>query len=797
MKTQNITRRSFIFYISIFVLMLFMESQRFSVFFERESSKIPQLNIVSEYVEKISNIQGIIFVNQTLDQIAKDFSQEYIIDSKRSINDQFMGFIEQYTQYDFSQLGKYANKLDSSDAHVVADANNLENIKLGQQDTNSELFSEKELANKKINNKIPLQETGKVTQANILQGSEDKTEKGGHLLDYSFIEAALLDKNMTVEVLARLNQNYQEKSVENDFSLGIVDFFLKRQNLGFYNPRNSSPAPTPMALREYESSLPDYGKKMKVLIVGDSMMMEGLGPTLHAALRKRSDLSVVREGRYSSGLSRPDFFNWPENMVKLIAKHNPNLVIVSMGANDTQDIVINKKRHFIDSDSWKRVYEIRTYGYLNLVAAEKRHVLWVSLPVMGIEPYFSRTKRISKIQAQVSSYFDNVNYINIEHLLTKNDRFVSFVKGKDNRSIRIRQKDHIHVSKEGGQILTNHLLPQVQESIENIRYDEVDKSPFPPVSGQANRVVLSSEFRKKATEYYIYIPRALEENKNILDSVDFSKQNSAKQNTVAQGSANKSAKKSFNNSAQGEKNNKLVSIPALIQTNMKTGDERFPVLYLLHGAYGNGQSWNEFMGKKLQKIADEKRVIIVAPSSEPFGWYLDSPLVAQNQIESYFVKELIPHIDMLYPTTKKRAIAGLSMGGHGAMLLGFKYPQVFSSVASASGVLDIRLHPEQWKMKDLLGNLDTNKQNWDKNSVAAHIAKKQVKKAPQQILIVTGTEDFLVLEDNRLANQLLEQHGFKYEYEEFPGAHDGKFWDAYIPGQLRKQADYLHNLTKN
>ncbi len=59
---------------------------------------------------------------------------------------------------------------------------------------------------------------------------------------------------------------------------------------------------TKSGIAGYAAHIPDYGKKKNVLLVGDSMMMEGLGPTLHARLRKRDNLTVHREGKYSSGL---------------------------------------------------------------------------------------------------------------------------------------------------------------------------------------------------------------------------------------------------------------------------------------------------------------------------------------------------------------------------------------------------------------------------------------------------------------------------------------------------------------
>lgn len=98
-------------------------------------------------------------------------------------------------------------------------------------------------------------------------------------------------------------------------------------------------------------------RKPLVLLVGDSMMMEGFGPVLQRTLRKRPDLEVVREGKYSTGLSRQDYFDWPAQLEKLVGKYNPDMVVICMGANDPQDIIDeNRKRHHADSESWKTIY---------------------------------------------------------------------------------------------------------------------------------------------------------------------------------------------------------------------------------------------------------------------------------------------------------------------------------------------------------------------------------------------------------------------------------------------------------
>lgn len=523
---------------------------------------------------------------------------------------------------------------------------------------------------------------------------------------------------------------------------------------------------TKSGIASYAAHIPDYGKKKNVLLVGDSMMMEGLGPTLHARLRKRDNLTVRREGKYSSGLSRPDFFNWFENLPPMLETYQPDLLVISLGANDTQDIVIDRKRYFIDTKPWEEIYLRRSKDFIALADDGKRRILWVSLPVMGKEPYFTRTKRISKLQEEASKDVPLAQFVNIEHLLTENGKYTTFYKGKNNQSIRLRSQDLIHVSTEGGEILTDYVLPYVDAELAEL-YAEETPFCYPPVAGMANRVTFTSGLRQKQTEYYIWLP---ETQTMLADPPNSQTDNKNK-----------------------TERNKCPDVPKLIAEQQ--GGKRYPVLYLLHGATGSGKEYVEALGKELQELANNKQAIIVAPSCEPYGWYVDSPTVSENQIAGFITKELVPHIDSLYPTTKKRAIAGLSMGGHGALLLGFRNKNLFQSMASISGVLDIRMHKNNWKIKNLLGELTPENQKiWDDNSVLELINKKWPATSPRQIIVVTGNKDKLVLEENRSAQKSFQKRGFSMEYIEAEGIHNWSFWQKHIPETLSKQADFLNSL---
>ena len=116
-------------------------------------------------------------------------------------------------------------------------------------------------------------------------------------------------------------------------------------------------------------------------------------------------------------------------------------------------------------------------------------------------------------------------------------------------------------------------------------------------------------------------------------------------------------------------------------------------------------------------------------------------------------------------------------------------------MASISGVLDIRMHKNNWKIKNLLGEpTPENQKIWDDNSVLELINKKWPATSPRQIIVVTGNKDKLVLEENRSAQKSFQKRGFSTEYIEADGIHNWNFWQKHITETLSKQADFLNTL---
>src|SRR5258708_33629365 len=126
---------------------------------------------------------------------------------------------------------------------------------------------------------------------------------------------------------------------------------------------------------------------------------------------------------------------------------------------------------------------------------------------------------------------------------------------------------------------------------------------------------------------------------------------------------------------------------------------RYPVLYLLHGLFGHYDNW--VSKTRLKEHAAQFQIIIVTPEGNN-GWYTDSATVPADKYESYILQELIPDVQQRYRTIETRAgraVAGLSMGGYGALKFGVKHPESFVFAASMSGAL--------WTEADLPGGFES------------------------------------------------------------------------------------------
>ena len=219
---------------------------------------------------------------------------------------------------------------------------------------------------------------------------------------------------------------------------------------------------------------------------------------------------------------------------------------------------------------------------------------------------------------------------------------------------------------------------------------------------------------------------------------------------------------------------------------------KYPVLYLLHGAYDGHTAWPDHADEDLRSYAAEHGLIIVTPDGDPFGWYLDSPIDENSQIESYLFGELIPLIEDEYPVLpSKRAIAGLSMGGHGALSLALRHPGDFVSASSMSGVLDLTRHEDSPEVVDRIGLLDEFRERYEAVSVTHLMQAAPADLGGMRIYFSCGKEDRRFIEENRDLSAMLVERNTPHVAVFSEGKHSWAYWVAQLEDHVRFHAEIL------
>ncbi|MEJ7602269.1 MAG: alpha/beta hydrolase family protein [Kofleriaceae bacterium] len=283
----------------------------------------------------------------------------------------------------------------------------------------------------------------------------------------------------------------------------------------------------------------------------------------------------------------------------------------------------------------------------------------------------------------------------------------------------------------------------------------------------------------------------------------------------------------FASEALGVTKDLIVYLPA----GYESGAKRYPVFYYLHGLGAAETSW--LVGGKLDHTADELGVqaIVVMPDGDN-GFYADSKTptdyaaclehgtglfdpsapkaktcVRTPRYETYLTRDLIAHVDRTYrtiPTREGRGIAGLSMGGLGALSLALRHPDLYAAAASHSGVVALLYAGPQPYQKDNIklvtdvtqwggklgplgawvrGIYGPDLANWQAHDPATLVGK--LGPDGPKLYLDCGTEDEYALHNAAAyVHDLLDARKIEHTYFSGPGGHDMGFWGARLPHSL-------------
>ncbi|MHC2359879.1 hypothetical protein ACVIOG_002020 [Rhizobium leguminosarum] len=255
-------------------------------------------------------------------------------------------------------------------------------------------------------------------------------------------------------------QRYQRRS--------ILDFFLGRRYLDdapqapdVQQPRrqqrkrppppkavvNTRTAP-PLRTVEEEPAVQKLGDARTILIVGD-FLASGLGDGLTAAFETSPGVVVEARGNVSSGLVRDDYYDWPEQLPKMIDELKPAMVVVMIGANDRQQMVTDTAKEKFRTDGWFTEYRRRVLSFGKEVTGRKIPLLWVGLPAFESDSMTADAVQMNQLyRNQVESI--GGEFVDIwDGFVDENGNFIVTGSDVNGQQVRLRTSDGINLTQAG------------------------------------------------------------------------------------------------------------------------------------------------------------------------------------------------------------------------------------------------------------------------------------------------------------------------------------------------------------
>jgi S-formylglutathione hydrolase FrmB len=253
---------------------------------------------------------------------------------------------------------------------------------------------------------------------------------------------------------------------------------------------------------------------------------------------------------------------------------------------------------------------------------------------------------------------------------------------------------------------------------------------------------------------------------------------------------------------------KTVEYSVYLPASFHSSQRSYPVLYLLHGYTDDETGWSQFgevkkIAEQYENDVDVTEMIIAMPDAG-LDWYVNS-YDGKTRYEDFFIQEFIPHIEQTYRGKAKkqfRAVAGLSMGGHGTFIYALKHPEMFAAACPLSAAI----WGEDWV-------LSNKQEDWNrffgfifgenagkarvtehlKNNMAHYLLKSQDVENLKTVkwYIDCGDDDFLI-QGNMDVHKIMLEREIPHEFRVRDGGHTWSYWRSALPEVLKFVSQSFH-----
>jgi hypothetical protein len=201
---------------------------------------------------------------------------------------------------------------------------------------------------------------------------------------------------------------------------------------------------------------------LTMFIGGDSMVGQ-FGPMLENRA-ERSGLVQVTEVIYEfeSGLTRPDFVDWPARLTRVMDEQDPEVVVLYFGGNDAQSIQIDGVWVDFDTPEWEAEYRSRVRGVMKQLTDQGRDVYWLGLPIVRSDTFRPRVQVLNEIYASEAADFEYVTYFDAWPIFVGDDGgYSEYLPNAAGDLVDMRLDDGVHYTTNGAILLADAFFPVI------------------------------------------------------------------------------------------------------------------------------------------------------------------------------------------------------------------------------------------------------------------------------------------------------------------------------------------------
>ena len=250
----------------------------------------------------------------------------------------------------------------------------------------------------------------------------------------------------------------------------------------------------------------------RVLVIGASSIQFAIGVELEKGLPRDYDqVKVKRFGQLATGLSRPDFMNWPEKLRELAKSFRPDLVICNFGGNDAQSIPQGGYGQIAyESPEWETKYAERVTEIIDIAREHGADTVMIGMPIMRSPKFSKKMRRLNRVMKAATEAAGMLFVPTYRKASTADGTYRKTVEFRGKRGL-MRTSDGVHYTRLGARYMIEQVLQRVER-----RYR---LEPKDATLASVQRHGFESTTLNRPTWYTAYVPRSSSDTEATMPAV--------------------------------------------------------------------------------------------------------------------------------------------------------------------------------------------------------------------------------------------------------------------------------------